>query len=47
MKEFLTYFTYGALSNQEYKDRFDESIEYLLDLSDKDKQIFFVWVSKV
>ena len=33
---------HGALSIREYKDRFDEIIEYFQDLSDKDKQIFFV-----
>ena len=42
MKERLKDLRQGALSVREYKDRFDELVEYFPDLSDKDKQIFFV-----
>ena len=45
MKERLKDLKQGALSVREYKDRFDELVEYFPDLSDKDKQIFFVTVS--
>ena len=41
MKERLKYLKHGTLSIREYKDRFDELVEYFLDLSDKEKQIFF------
>ena len=33
---------HGTLLVREYKNRFDELVEYFPDLSDKDKQIFFV-----
>ena len=42
MKERLKDLRQGVLSIREYKDRFDELVEYFPHLSDKDKQIFFV-----
>ena len=42
MKERLKDLRQGTLSVREYKDRFDELVEYFPDLSDKAKQIFFV-----
>ena len=41
MKERLKELKQGALSVREYKDRFDDLVEYFPDLSDKDKQFFF------
>ena len=41
MKERLNNLRQGILSILEYKDRFDELIKYFLDLSNKNKQIFF------
>ena len=42
MKEWLKALRQGTMSIPEYKDRFDKLVEYFLDLSDQDKQIFFV-----
>ena len=42
MKERLKDLKQRALSVCKYKDRFDELVEYFSDLSDKDKQFFFV-----
>jgi hypothetical protein len=42
MKERLKDIMHGTLSVCEHKNRFDELVEYISNLFDKDKQIFFV-----